>query len=192
MHYPADVVAGSVAGIALAQLAVAAVDGGRDPRAGENLDRAAIHASEKETHVKRIIVGVGRSADADVLRWSADLARRTGLEIVAARVFTPMQAELSAEIATELHARQRRELEKWCEPVIDVDSLTAVLLDGDPSTAATTRSNTCSAAHPTETSSAKWSACSFSALKSLQTAHSPVTFAVAPFGSATVLTWSMR
>lgn len=85
--------------------------------------------------MKRIIVGVGRSADADVLGWSADLARRTGLDVVAARVFTPMQAELSAEISTDLHARQRHEFKEWCEAIVGEPSLTAVLLDGDPAEA---------------------------------------------------------
>ncbi len=42
-----------------------------------------------------------------------------------------------------------------------------------------------------ERSSARWRACSFSALKSLHTAHSPVTLAVAPAGKSTALTWSI-
>ena len=42
-----------------------------------------------------------------------------------------------------------------------------------------------------DTSSARCSVVSFSALKSAHTAHSPVTLAVAPVGSVTALTWSM-
>jgi len=83
--------------------------------------------------VQRVIVGVSGSAPAaDALRWSADLAQRTGLDVIVARVFTSTQAELSPEISTELHARQRREFEEWCERVVEVASVTAVLLDGDP------------------------------------------------------------
>ena len=86
--------------------------------------------------MQRIIVGIsGSVAAADALRWSADLAQRTGLDLVVARVFTPTQAELSPEIMTELHARQRRELEEWCESVVGVASVTRVLLDGDPTEA---------------------------------------------------------
>jgi nucleotide-binding universal stress UspA family protein len=86
--------------------------------------------------VQRIIVGVsGSSPAADALRWSADLAQRTELDVVVARVFTPTQAELSPEISTELHARQRREFEEWCEPVVGVAPVTRVLLDGDPTEA---------------------------------------------------------
>lgn len=86
--------------------------------------------------MQRILVGVSGSLPAaDALHWSADLAERTGLDLVVARAFTPAQAELSPEISTELHARQRRELEEWCEPLVGVASVTRVLLDGDPTEA---------------------------------------------------------
>jgi nucleotide-binding universal stress UspA family protein len=83
--------------------------------------------------VQRLLVGSnGAETAADALHWSADLAQRTGLDVVVARVFTPTQSELSPEISTELHARQRRELEAWCQPVVGLAPVTAVLLDGDP------------------------------------------------------------
>jgi len=47
-------------------------------------------------------------------------------------VFTPTQAELSPETSIELHARQRRELEAWCEPLLGLASVSTVLHDGDP------------------------------------------------------------
>lgn len=86
--------------------------------------------------MKRIIVGVsGSESAAGALRWSADLAHRTGIDLVVARVFTPEQAELSPTISVVLHGRQRRELEEWCEPFVGVASVTPVLLDGDPTDA---------------------------------------------------------
>jgi nucleotide-binding universal stress UspA family protein len=86
-----------------------------------------------ETRVQRILVAVDGSSPAnDALSWSADIARRAGLDLAVARVFTPTQAELSPEIDRELHAQQRHELEHWCERVERVGQTTAVLLDGDP------------------------------------------------------------
>ena len=83
--------------------------------------------------MERLLVGVDGSAEAgDALRWSADVARRTGLELIAARVFATTQSELTPTIDAELHERQRREVEQWCGQVDTGGTTTALLLDGDP------------------------------------------------------------
>lgn len=82
--------------------------------------------------MKSILVGVDGSAAArDALNWSADLARRARLEIVAARVFSPSQAELAPDFDRELHVRQLVELDEWCGDIKGDVSATAVVLDGD-------------------------------------------------------------
>ncbi len=83
--------------------------------------------------MQRVLVGVDGSAAAnDALGWAAELARRAGLELTAARVFVPTQAELPPEQDELLRARQRDELETWCEALPDtVPAATPALLDGD-------------------------------------------------------------
>ena len=85
--------------------------------------------------MQRILVGVdGSSAAGDALEWSADVARRGRLDLVAANVFSPTQAELPPEVATEQRTRQRRELDDRCAR-LDLDGSRAVVLDGDPAEA---------------------------------------------------------
>ena len=83
--------------------------------------------------MERVLVGVDGSAAAnDALGWAAELARRADLELTAARVFVPTQAEVPPERDEELHAQQRAELETWCEALPDtVPVATPALLDGD-------------------------------------------------------------
>lgn len=84
--------------------------------------------------MERILVGVDGSANArDALSWSADLAARAGSDLTAVRVFVPTQAELSTDIDSELHDRQRRELQEWCASQSVVAR--CELLDGDPADA---------------------------------------------------------
>lgn len=65
--------------------------------------------------MERILVGVdGSPAADDALGWSADIAGRAGLELVAVRVFVPPQAELPPDEDARLHERQRDELDEWC------------------------------------------------------------------------------
>lgn len=62
--------------------------------------------------MERILVGVdGSPAADDALGWSADIAGRAGLELVAVRVFVPPQAELPPDEDARLHERQRDELD---------------------------------------------------------------------------------
>ncbi len=57
--------------------------------------------------MKRILVGADDSPTAgDALGWAADIAGRTGTELVAARSFVPNQMELAPEYDAELHRRQ--------------------------------------------------------------------------------------
>jgi nucleotide-binding universal stress UspA family protein len=84
--------------------------------------------------MERIIVGVDGSRTArDALRWSADLAHRTGADLIAARVFVSTQAELPPGEADTLRADQRRELESWCAALPEhAPRPKTVLVDGDP------------------------------------------------------------
>lgn len=84
--------------------------------------------------MERILVGVDASANAyAALGWSADLARRARLELIAARVFDPPQAELPPEQDRRFRDEQRAELEDWCESfTADIPRVQAILLDGDP------------------------------------------------------------
>lgn len=85
----------------------------------------------------RILVGVDGSAAAqDALGWSADLAARAGLELVAARVFVPTQAELPPDQDARLHERQQRELDEWCASLPPgTAGPRTLLVDGDPADA---------------------------------------------------------
>jgi nucleotide-binding universal stress UspA family protein len=80
----------------------------------------------------RILVGVDGSSPAlDALTWSADLARRAALELVAARVFAPTQAELPPDQDAALRDRQRQELDAWCTALPDgARPARMLLLDG--------------------------------------------------------------
>jgi nucleotide-binding universal stress UspA family protein len=83
--------------------------------------------------MERLLVGLDGSGAADgALQWSADVARRARLQLVAARVFTATQAELSPDIDADLHAQQRREVEQWAANAGPAGAIEAVLLDGDP------------------------------------------------------------
>jgi nucleotide-binding universal stress UspA family protein len=84
-----------------------------------------------------VLVGVdGSGAARDALAWSADLALRLQAELVAVRVFTPTQAELSPDIDAALHAEQRSELEHWCNSLPSGGRRArAILVDGDPADA---------------------------------------------------------
>ncbi len=83
--------------------------------------------------MERVLVGVdGSAAASDALAWAAELARRAGLEVTAARVFVTTQAEVPPERDEVLHARQRAELDTWCEALPDTaPPVDTVLLDGD-------------------------------------------------------------
>jgi nucleotide-binding universal stress UspA family protein len=82
--------------------------------------------------MERTLVGVDGSATAvEALKWSADLAGRAQLEVIAARVFTPTQSELPPSVDRAMHARQLRELEGWCRGVTGTASTKAVVLDGE-------------------------------------------------------------
>lgn len=84
-----------------------------------------------------ILVGVdGSPGSLGALAWAADMARRAGIELVAARVFVPTQAELPPDRDAALHDEQRHELEAWCssEAVAAARPRTA-LLDGSPADA---------------------------------------------------------
>jgi nucleotide-binding universal stress UspA family protein len=84
--------------------------------------------------MQRILVGVdGSTAALDALRWSADLAERAELELGAARVFEPLEAELRPGCDADFHDRQLQELEKWCRSRLgEVAPVSCLLLDGDP------------------------------------------------------------
>jgi nucleotide-binding universal stress UspA family protein len=82
----------------------------------------------------RMLVGVdGSPAALDALRWSADLAQRARVELVAARVFVPTQAELPPEQDIALHDRQRHELDEWCRRLPAwPPPVRTLLVDGNP------------------------------------------------------------
>lgn len=84
--------------------------------------------------MERVLVGVdGSRASQDVLEWSANLAARTDLELVVARVFVPTQAELDPGEDAFLHDEQLRELDGWCGALPDGTTRPrTVLVDGDP------------------------------------------------------------
>jgi len=82
--------------------------------------------------MERVVVGVdGSVTSLDALSWSADFARRAGLELVVARVFVAPQAELPPDFYAEAHADQRQELEQWCDSFTSDLRWRALLLDGD-------------------------------------------------------------
>jgi nucleotide-binding universal stress UspA family protein len=84
--------------------------------------------------MERILVGVDDSPAAhDVLEWSADLAGRASLDLVAARVFVPTQAELAPGEDAVLHDEQLRELDDWCGTLpAGTARPRTVLVDGSP------------------------------------------------------------
>lgn len=83
--------------------------------------------------MERVLVGVdGSDTGGGALAWSADLVRRAGLELVAARVFVPGQAELPPSYYEELEERQRVELEGWCAPLALPGGVSTRMLDGEP------------------------------------------------------------
>ena len=84
--------------------------------------------------MERILIGVdGSPAAHDVLEWSADLAGRAHLDVVAARVFVPTQAELPPGEIVLLHDEQLRELDEWCGRLPVGSSLPrTILVDGSP------------------------------------------------------------
>ncbi|MEZ5238965.1 MAG: universal stress protein [Microthrixaceae bacterium] len=85
----------------------------------------------------RILVGNdGSPAAQEALRWSADLVSRAGLELTAARVFVPTQAELDPQEYDSLRDDQLRDLERSCEEVASGGKAArAVLVDGEPADA---------------------------------------------------------
>ncbi len=87
--------------------------------------------------MKRFLVGVDDSSSGQMtLRWAADLAQRAGVELVAARVFVPTQAELPPDQFTDLHERQLGELDDWCAELPGATTApVTTLLDGDPADA---------------------------------------------------------
>ncbi len=84
--------------------------------------------------MERILVGVdGSPAAHDVLEWSANLAGRANLDLVAARVFVPTQAELPPDEDDLLHDQQLQELDNWCSSLpADTPEPRRLLLDGSP------------------------------------------------------------
>lgn len=69
--------------------------------------------------MERILVGVdGSQAALDALAWATDLARRGGLELIAARAVAPTRAERSPDRDVSLPE--------------DATPTDTVLLDGDP------------------------------------------------------------
>src|SRR5688572_15519186 len=84
--------------------------------------------------MERLLAGADGSRDSlRALRWAADVATRTGWELVAARVFEPTQAELPPEQDAALRQEQLDELDGWCAalPVTGARPRT-LLLDGAP------------------------------------------------------------
>lgn len=87
--------------------------------------------------MKRIVVGVDDSPAArEALGWSARLAGRAGVEILAARVYTPTQSEIMARRQPEIRAIQLSELHNWCSdlPPGSAEPETFVV-EGDPTEA---------------------------------------------------------
>jgi nucleotide-binding universal stress UspA family protein len=87
--------------------------------------------------MERILVGVDGSDDSrDALAWSADLAGRADLELVAARVFVATQSELPPGEDAFLHAEQLRELDELSATVrTGASDPRTLLLDGSPADA---------------------------------------------------------
>lgn len=82
--------------------------------------------------MERTLVGVdGSEQSLHALDWAVGLAARVGSELVVARVFVPMQAELPPDEAEAERAEQRAQVEARCE-ALGVGSATVVELDGDP------------------------------------------------------------
>jgi nucleotide-binding universal stress UspA family protein len=88
----------------------------------------------KEPTMERILVGVdGSPASRDVLRWSANLAERAGLDMVVARAFAPAQAELDPGRDDVLHHEQLTELDEWCAALpASTPRPRTLLVDGSP------------------------------------------------------------
>ena len=84
--------------------------------------------------MERILVGIdGSPAAHDVLEWSANLAGRANLDLVAARVFVSTQAELPPGEDADLHDDQLQELDAWCATLPAATSRPrTVLIDGSP------------------------------------------------------------
>lgn len=84
--------------------------------------------------MQRILAGIdGSPAALDALRWAADLAQRTRLELLAVRVFGPTQAELPPDQDTALHDQQQQELDQWCSSLpAEAQPVRSLLVDGDP------------------------------------------------------------
>lgn len=84
--------------------------------------------------MERILVGVdGSPASHDVLEWSANLAGRAGLDVVAARVFVPTQAELAPGRDDVLHNEQLSQLDEWCGALpVGAARPRTLLVDGSP------------------------------------------------------------
>ncbi len=81
----------------------------------------------------RILVGVdGSPASLDALTWSADLAERADLQLVAARVFVPAEAKPPPEQDSTPRDRQRQELSDWCASLPAGRAPAIQLLEGDP------------------------------------------------------------
>lgn len=80
----------------------------------------------------RVLVGIdGSAASMDAGRWAADLTQRGGLDLVAARVFEPAQAELPPDQSAAHHHRQQEELDEWCASLRGQEPR-RLLLEGDP------------------------------------------------------------
>ncbi|MGZ4759916.1 MAG: universal stress protein [Acidimicrobiales bacterium] len=74
----------------------------------------------------RVLVGVDSSSAAhDALQWSADLARRADLELLAVRVVAPPQTR----------DEQQRELDEWCASLDLAVPPRTFLVDGTPAEA---------------------------------------------------------
>jgi nucleotide-binding universal stress UspA family protein len=84
--------------------------------------------------MERILVGIdGSPAAQDVLEWSANLAGRANLDLVAARVFVPTQAEHPPGEDAVLHDEQLRELDAWCATLpAGTSPPRTILVDGSP------------------------------------------------------------
>jgi nucleotide-binding universal stress UspA family protein len=86
--------------------------------------------------MQRILVGTDGSASGGAaVEWAADLASATGAELLVARAWAPMQAEIvSADYYAELQREALRMLdEEWCAEVRRREQpYRAILLEGDP------------------------------------------------------------
>ncbi len=83
--------------------------------------------------MERMVVGVDGSASSlAALAWAADIAQRSGIELVAVRAFEPDQAELPPDRYEELKTGQHQELIEWCASVPTGEVVTRhELVDGD-------------------------------------------------------------